>query len=418
MKKRNLIFGFSALAIALCLGALGVNNTTSVAKADVGVAEAAYGSWKNDESVGSQVRGEYGWWKDQKDGSFTLNGVTWKFNYGRTRWGEADSFALLSYGRWHQDDGGEFYQNTILDEEVYNRETTAFGQLAASLIEYETTSGEIDENGNYAAVSAVYNETPVVLTDDIAIYLGGREVWGFAYIRAVDGDVMYDTDEDGVNESVLAEENKWFPLYTAEGEMASFRSTDNGLGTGNKKDYNGQVYRFGKGNHGSWRFNYFKGHAIQVAFGTIAGINPNFAYDEGLVTEMNGIVINDATATGDMVKSYAQRNPAEGGGFCNWIKSTDNSFGITLRQTQEFLTEEDLAVLAETEINSEFTTYTTALSLLNYLNEQAGINTYNTRLSVLVSNNPTTIVVFSAITLLVVVLSALAVYKKRKTHKA
>jgi hypothetical protein len=117
----------------------------------------------------------------------------------------------------------------------------------------------------------------------------------------------------------------------------------------------------------------------------------------------------------------ANRAPNEERPFldtCALIKTTDNYFGNTLRSVQAELTDDAIATLNETALEGEHTSYTTVLGLLNYLNEQAGIDTYNSRLSLLVSNNPTTIVVFSAITVLVVALSALAIYKKRKTHKA
>ena len=413
MNKKVLFFGLSVFALAFSVTASTLVNQTNSAKAATDSVETAYGSWDRNEELGTEVRQGEGWWKAHKDSSFTVNGVTWNFNYGRVRNGASgyDSFALLSYGK---EADGTLYTNSILDPTVYDRDTSVFGKLAASLIANETTSGTIDENGNYAAVSAVYNETPVVLTDDITIFAGARENWAFAYIRAVDADVMYDTDEDGTNESVLVSKDTWYPLYRADGEKAAYSASNHGVGSGVNGQYDQDVFKFGSGYDGTWRFNYFKGHEVQVAFGTIAGVNPNLPAESSVATYLNGIVINDGLATANMMQTFAARNPEGSGGFCSWIGTTDNYFGITLRQTQQFLDEKDLELLSSTAINSEFTSYTTALSLLNYLNEVAGIAQYQTQITSLIGNNPYTLVVMVLILTMTLAAIGLIVYKRRK----
>ena len=397
MKKLAILsIGLAALALP-CLAGL-VGNNVSHAKADTEAATTVYGSWADNEGVVEQVKGDSGWWVAKRDGTFTLNGVEWTYNFGRTRvYGEGRSyFQLLTSA------AGE--ENSILNyDEVDN---PVFYALGNQMLE----DGKV-EFGNQ--LSAVYS-SPIVITEDLNLYYRVFDRgWAFVYFEALE-DIYYDADEDGTNESILYEEGHWYPL-THSGEAIAIGAENAKEGTGTVGEFNeGAVHVTSAGN---WKFSYIKGHTVRVA---IALYHWSVAQGEDAVDlGIYDVVVNSTAATAAYMNELAGRAPNTenvNANVCNWIAQPNNYFSNTFKSVQYKLTEDGVATLAETAIESEHTSYTTALDLLNYFNLHVGNKTLGTNFNYLPTNNPTTLIVLVTVLAVALGLGGYIFFKKRKLH--
>lgn len=407
MKKLGL------LTLALTFGAiaLGTGFNANSAKADTSASEYAYGSWQKNEDVAAEIKGKDAWYINKENHSFTLNGVTWTFNYGRANTSKESDYKveIIGYAKSLE---GEISSHSILEYE--ESEDAEFYSLGKALLR----EGDA-EFGNHT--SAIYS-SPITFNENVNVYLRNR--YGgefgsntFLYFKAVDSNVTY-IPEGSTEESVLYEQDTWYKFTLDDGESASMNASGVGTGTGIKGDYNECAFEISANGH--WRNKNLKGHDIRLAVVYYTWENVRFPVDDAMVLTINDVVVNSTAATAAMLNQFSQREPnteSTDRNLCDLITTTDNYFGLTFRSTQKNLTADSAEVLANTALTGEYTYCSNCLELLNYLNGIAGIQVYYSNINVMNTYGSTVIIVAVTVFAILVGCSLLIVKRSRLNSK-
>ena len=376
--KKKMFFAFGAISFALVLGAIGTSfSKIDVARADSVALDAAYGSFQDNESIKEQFAEQTGGgWAVGTNIEFTLNDAEWILSSGRySPYARHNTVQLIS----QDGDNGMPTPHNIATVD----ESDPFYELGQAVV----ASNAYYEEGQ--SLSALMLNTPVTFNENIAVTLndyGSGEI--SVYVKLVDANDEYYV------------QNTWKKLRLS-GDKESYIQNGDTSWAWNAFEYN----RVEDTSLNDWGINNLKNHQIQVAF-----VLRSWSNSVGVA--FTSVTIDAYDSTVAMLNKFANLNPEKD--LCNSLAGENNVYKNELVRTQYFLTEADLEALSETAIEGEFTSYTTALSLLNYLNEVAGIAQYQTQISSLIGNNPYTLVVMVLILTMTLAAIGLIVYKRRK----
>lgn len=383
--KKKMFFAFGAISFALALGAIGTSfSKTNVARADSSALDAAYGSFQDNESIKEQFAEQTGGgWTVGTNIEFTLNDAEWIISSGRYSpyvhrdkpYARHNTVQLIAQDA---DNGMPTPHNIATVDE-----SDPFYELGQAVVASNTYYGEGQ------SLSALMLNTPVTLNENIAFTLndyGSGEI--SVYVKLLDANDEYYV------------QNTWKKLRLPGSKETYIQNGDTSWAW-NAFEFN----RVEDTSTNDWGINNLKEHQIQVAFVLRSWTNTVGA-------AFTSVTIDAYDSTVAMLNKFANLNPEKD--LCNSLAGENNVYKNELIRTQHFLTEADLEALSETAIEGEFTSYTTALSLLNYLNENAGIAQYQTQITSLIGNNPYTLVVMVLILTMTLAAIGLIVYKRRK----